>query len=293
MKTINDAVNHIVTKLQKITEPAEAHNYAWLIINFLKNYTKADLILKGDEPLTSLERRFINNSLHKLILSEPIQYVLSRAYFMDIPLFVNQSVLIPRPETEELVAWVIGEINEKPVSILDIGTGSGCIACAIKKFATTAKIDAWDISNAALKIAQVNAKLNNLDIQFKQLDILKYQYLNPTLYDIIISNPPYVTVAEKRFMRRNVLKYEPHVALFVPNDTPFLFYEKISDLATKSLNSGGKLFFEINEKYGQEVTEILNSKGFENIQLRKDISGKDRMIMGEFVMNNVDSVLEI
>jgi release factor glutamine methyltransferase len=185
---------------------------------------------------------------------------------------VNEHTLIPRPETEELVGWVL---QEKFNSVLDIGTGSGCIAIAIAKN-TPAKIIAIDNCKKALEAAKENAVINEVKIDFIQQDILQAHSLQKV--DVIISNPPYVLESEKQKMKANVLQYEPHLALFTPEKTPLLFYKKIGNLAAKSLNCGGKLYFEINEQYGAEILEMLSKIGFVDIALKKDINDKDRMI---------------
>ena len=278
METIGDAFNIIVNTLKIILEENEAKHQAWLLINFLKNYSRDELLINQNEKLTSKEKLFIAQSLEKLKKSEPIQYVLGRTSFMELPIIVNKSVLIPRPETEELVEWIVSEIGGKKMSVLDIGTGSGCIACSIKKYAHNANVEAWDISKNALKTAKMNAKLNNVQIKFKQIDILNYHYNNKEEFDVIISNPPYVTEKEKTFIQPNVLNYEPHSAIFVPNEKPLLFYEKIIEFSHTVLKSGGHLFFEINQLFGNDIVNLLKYNDFENIELRKDISGRDRMV---------------
>ena len=285
METIRDAVENIVATLQKRIGKNEAKNYAWLILNFLKNYSLSDLFLKQDEKLSDKEKSFIIKSLKRLKKYEPIQYVLGRTFFMELPFIVNKNVLIPRPETEELVEWVLNEIKSPKPIVLDIGTGSGCIACTIKKHTIEADVEAWDISQKALNIAKLNAKLNNVKVNFQCVDIFEYQHDKNQLFDIIISNPPYITEKEKKLIQPNVLNYEPHKALFVPDDKPLLFYEKIGDLSLTALKSGGQLFLEINEMFGQKIINMLKTKGFKNVELRKDISGRDRMVRGDIIID--------
>jgi len=221
----------------------------------------------------------------------PIQYIIGKTEFFGLPFNINKEVLIPRPETEELVERVIKEVsliktyktdsnetkNEKQLKILDIGTGSGCIAISLKKQLPSSKISAIDVSNEALGIAKKNALLNKVDINFIHLDILKTNNLDK-LYDVIVSNPPYVRELEKKEMKNNVLNNEPHLALFVDNKNPLLFYNKIAELAKNFLTKNGQLHFEINQYLGKETVILLAEKGFKNIQLKKDIFGNDRII---------------
>ena len=189
-------------------------------------------------------------------------------------------MLIPRPETEELVDWVLTTVTptSKPLKIIDIGTGSGCIAISLAKSLPNAEVTAVDVSGKALQVARCNAELNGVTINFLQQDILQTTTL-PDTYDIIISNPPYVRSLEKAEMQANVLEYEPHLALFVSDTDPLLFYDRIATLARKSLSPQGSLFFEINQYLGEEMKALLKAKGFEKAVLRQDLSGNDRMIM--------------
>jgi len=221
----------------------------------------------------------------KLIQGIPLQYILGETEFYDLIVKVNPSVLIPRPETEELVDWALitsriinGETEI--LKLLDIGTGSGCIAISIKKYIPLADITAIDISEAALNIARQNADLNQVEINFIQDDIFKPTNLEliNSKYDLILSNPPYVTEAEKDQMLDNVLNHEPDIALFVPDNDPLVFYRAITDFALVHLKINGFLFLEINEKFGQETLNLLKKKGFKEIELRQDMGGKDRMI---------------
>lgn len=192
---------------------------------------------------------------------------------------MNKHTLIPRPETEELVEWILinPEFKFQNPQFLDIGTGSGCIAISLAKNLPNAKVSALDISEEALKIAKGNAKLNKVEVDFFQTDILAAETLSKK-YDVIVSNPPYVRELEKKQMQQNVLKYEPYSALYVKDEDPLLFYRAISRLAKNHLNPGGKLFFEINEYLAYEMTELLKAEGFKNIEIKKDIYGKDRML---------------
>jgi release factor glutamine methyltransferase len=218
--------------------------------------------------------------LEQLKLEKPLQYVTGRAEFYGILLEVDERVLIPRPETEELVHWIINENKgSQGLSILDIGTGSGCIALALKKEFTCSKVYALDNSAGALTVSKKNAKNNALDVDFAFADLFSIKEIMPgTSFDIIASNPPYVTESDKAVMRKNVTGYEPVGALFVPDDDPLLYYRYISDFAWKRLTENGLLYVEINESFGKECHELFSSKGFKDVRLRKDINGKDRMI---------------
>lgn len=219
--------------------------------------------------------------LDQLATGEPIQYILGHTEFYGLTFKVDPSVLIPRPETEELVYWIISSIKEtKPAGggILDIGTGSGCIAISLKKNLPDMLVSAIDISNEALKTAKENAQLNDVQVDFIQDDILTRHSPLTAHYSLIVSNPPYVTLDDKKRMHRNVTDFEPHTALFVPENDPLLFYKAIAEFAAENLKPGGLLFFEINESYGKQIVELLKDKQFKNIELRKDMSNRDRMI---------------
>lgn len=231
------------------------------------------------EQLSELKQR-----CQQLALNIPVQYSYQKAYFFGLELYVDPRVLIPRQETEELVDWILQTIigwGIPPLRILDIGTGSGAIAIALKKQLPQLQLTAMDISAEALEVAQANAKRNKVDICFLQQDILQVEDLGQP-FDIIVSNPPYVREQEKQQMHPNVLEHEPHLALFVPDDNPLLFYDKIATIATRNLDPQGSLFFEINQYLGKEMLQMLRQKGFHS-KLRKDLNGNDRMIMSQFV----------
>jgi release factor glutamine methyltransferase len=222
---------------------------------------------------------------------KPIQYILGETEFYGLPFLVNVNTLIPRPETEELVEWIIKstnyEIQSTKLRILDIGTGSGCIAISLAKNIPNAEVSAIDVSEKALATAKKNAEINKIVVNFINVDILKINDLAelptsnfqlPTQFDIIVSNPPYVRNLEKAEIKPNVLEYEPHLALFVEDTDALLFYRKIANLAKENLSENGQLFFEINQYLGKETVELLEDLGFKNIELKKDIYGNDRMI---------------
>ena len=194
-----------------------------------------------------------------------------------MPFRVDPAVLIPRPETEELVEWILQSRDNAADQIVDIGTGSGCIAVALAKHLPQAVVHAWDVSAEALRVARLNAGTNKVSVNFRQVDVLKRPDVGDT-FDVIVSNPPYIPESEKEEMAPNVVEFEPRGALFVPNNNPLLFYECIADLADKALNNSGLLFFEISSRKGAEVVGLLRRKGFRNIELRKDMSGNNRMV---------------
>lgn len=237
-----------------------------------------DLIVSKEDETT------LFSALSRLKLQEPIQHIIEKAYFMDMDFCISKNALIPRPETEELVRWIIQEVQGKKykvqrkatLRILDIGTGSGCIAISLAKHVTNAEVFALDISKEALKVAKKNAALNEVEVTFLEKDIFDF---NLDLdFDIIVSNPPYVREREKKEMNKNVLEHEPSKALFVSDDNPLVFYKKITALASKLLNDGGSLFFEINQYLGKETKQLLGDHNFSEIELRKDMFGNDRML---------------
>ena len=215
----------------------------------------------------------------RLKTHEPIQYILGETQFYGLPFIVTPATLIPRPETEELVDWVVSEFlhHNSELKLLDVGTGTGCIAISLAKNIPNATVSALDISKEALQVASQNAKINKVKVNFMESDIVKVKTL-PQKYDVIVSNPPYVRNSEKKKMQKNVLDFEPSSALFVGDDNPLVFYSKITELASKYLNPNGLLFFEINEYLSKELIQLLEKEFFINIELKKDVFGKDRMI---------------
>lgn len=232
--------------------------------------------------LTAHQQSELENILQRLLSHEPVQYILGEAHFYGLHLKVNHAVLIPRPETEELVAWMCEEIPlvPPPVRLLDIGTGSGCIPISLSKKFPNAKIDATDVSAAALAIAKENNDMHKTSVAFTLHNILTQQLTSNT-YHLIVSNPPYIPTSEKTDMAANVLQFEPHLALFTPDDDPLIFYRAIAQQAVHALLPGGKLFFEINASKAKAVTQLLLQLNYRNIEVRKDLSGKDRMVKAE------------
>ena len=269
--------------LQNIYPSTEIETFFFWLIEEKLQLKRVDTVLHPHFLLQDAVVLELKNSTQRLQNEEPIQYILGKTEFYGLPFLVNKNVLIPRPETEELVNWILEEAKKIPsnskanVSILDLGTGSGCIAIAMAKNLKNSFITAIDISTGALQVAKQNAHLNKVTIQFIEADILKIEKLTNT-YNFIISNPPYVRELEKIEMKNNVLQNEPHTALFVSDKNPLIFYEKIADLAKQHLTEKGLLFLEINQYLGIETVKMLKEKGFIFIELKKDLFGKDRMI---------------
>ena len=284
--------NYFNETLKTIYPITEIDSFFFLLLEEYLGFRRVDIVLKSDFKITQETLNLLQSATKQLEQEIPLQYIIGKTEFYGLPFVVNKHVLIPRPETEELVAWVVSESSRfktfntstkqttetKQLKILDIGTGSGCIPISLKKQLPFAKISAIDISKEALSVAKKNAVLNNVDIHFILQDILKTVALDQH-YDIIISNPPYVRELEKKELKNNVLKNEPHVALFVKDDNPLIFYDKIAELAKNYLNKNGILFFEINQYLATEAIHLVNEKGLKNIQLKKDMFGNDRMIL--------------
>ena len=270
-------VEYIRSQLIEIYTKSELRVISSLILEEVCNLSFSDIVNCKFKNLSITEKQKITHIIKRLQNNEPIQYVLGKTEFYGLDFIVNPSVLIPRPETEELVEWILLETKQINPHLLDIGTGSGCIAIALAKHLHYGTVDAWDISEKALKVAKDNAALNHVSIKFSKVNVLEPVDIDKR-FDIIVSNPPYITVSEKKLMENNVLDFEPHKALFVPNEESLIFYSKISDIALKMLNPKGSLYFEINQAKGTDVMELLIRKGFQDVILRKDISGNSRMI---------------
>lgn len=291
-----DIFKEVKNKLLPIYPDNEASQMAFWLLNSLLSLKKQDFILDKTFTLEDTQKVQLHAALLRLQNHEPIQYVLGEVRFYGLDFQVSSAVLIPRPETEELVDWILKEHQgKKDLTILDIGTGSGCIPITLaKNLDSSYTIHAIDISLAALAIAKENAVKNEAQVHFWELDILQNEetiaHLMPfqnTSFDVIVSNPPYISTTEKAQMQKNVLDYEPPLALFVESENPLLFYEKISVLAKKYLKEGGKLYFEINESFGNEVISVLQKNNFQNIRIAKDLQGKNRMVSGE----KIDSLI--
>ncbi len=281
--SINDFYKSIVLKLQALYSAEEAHAMADRLFEHYFQLTPTRRVLAADSPVNSAKMLLAEESVIKLLSNIPLQYVLGIAYFMEMEFVVNPSVLIPRPETEELVSLIVkqysGWKSTHQLSILDIGTGSGCIPVALKRYIPGSIVSAIDISQEALEVATENAALNKVEINFSKTDILNHaQSKLLTEFDLIVSNPPYVTMAEKKYMQPNVFDNEPHTALFVPNDDPLVFYREIFILSKTKLLDGGSLWFEINEMYGIELRDMALHHGFKEANIFFDIRGKSRFL---------------
>ena len=272
-------------KLKEQYPVTEIQSFFNLLVEYKLNLSRIEVALQPDFEISKTDLEFLQKALIHLKKQIPIQYIIGETEFYGLPLKVNKNVLIPRPETEELVTFILEnsklQTPKSKLTILDIGTGSGCIPISLAKNFSNATFYALDISSEALKTAKINAELNNVSIQFIETDILNISEL-PLKFDIIISNPPYVRELEKEQMQNNVLEHEPHLALFVKDNNPLLFYDKIGDFAKNHLTKNGKLFFEINQYLGKETVDLLKSKEFKNIVLKKDMFGVDRMIKASF-----------
>ncbi|RYG35615.1 MAG: peptide chain release factor N(5)-glutamine methyltransferase [Chitinophagaceae bacterium] len=248
-----------------------------IFLSMILDTSRVDLLTRAQTELAQAEKEKVMESLERLIAGEPIQYITGEAYFFGHTFHVNTSVLIPRPETEELVDWVIKSVDKSfKGRILDIGTGSGCIPISLKLAIPDASINGVDISADAIEVARKNADLNRAEVNFSLVDILRDELAER--YDIFISNPPYITKVEQKEMAAHVLEHEPHLALFVKGNDPLEFYRAIAEKGRDALSDEGVLFFEINELYGSETTKMLRDMGYKSIELRKDMQGKDRMI---------------
>ncbi len=281
---IKDYRTQFIQKLTPIYDSGEVESFFYLILEEKLQMKRINLALNPDLTFSNEEILVWNSILEQLKKEIPIQYLLGKTSFYGLDFEVNPSVLIPRPETEELVEWIISSQKAKGkrqnLKIIDIGTGSGCIAISLAKNILDSEVFAIDVSEKALATAQKNAEINNVKVAFLQKNILETEDLQKQ-FDVIVSNPPYVRELEKREIKKNVLDNEPHMALFVEDNDALIFYRKIAELAQKNVSQNGQLFFEINQYLGKETVDLLDRMNFKNIELRKDIYGNDRMIRCE------------
>lgn len=277
---MNITASYIRRKLQGRYDPREAGNLSRIICCEILGQQTVDYYLGKDIILSVKEEQELESILARLHNFEPIQYILGEARFLERTFRVAPGVLIPRPETEELVEMMLKELS--PVSrVLDVGTGSGCIAISLAKELPESQVTAWDVSGEALSIAAANSKALQASVRFEQRDVLTYEPCVVDCYDVIVSNPPYVTEAEKQEMEHNVLDWEPSLALFVPDTDPLRFYRRIAVLGLEMLTSGGKLYFEINRAFGKDTVAMLCETGYRAVRLQKDISHNDRFVIAE------------
>ena len=277
--------NELWRQLTQVYDDYEAKAIARMVYEVRFGLMPSDLFIGKDTQLSTDDQKLLAKITQRLLTGEPVQYVLGEAEFGGRTFHVEPGVLIPRPETYELCQWIMEERRGKReegrnTSILDIGTGSGCIACTLAAELADAEVTAWDISDDALRIATENAKRTNVHVSFEKVDVLNTSLLNrerpATGLDIIVSNPPYICNKERATMERNVLEHEPELALFVPDDDPLLFYRTIARFAVKALNPGGALYFEINPLYVSEMQQMLSKEGFSHTEIRNDQFGKQR-----------------
>lgn len=272
-------ISHIKESLKAYYPESEIPGFLRFITEYITKKTYTRLIVDNQE-FSQEQMERLNIILSRLQKYEPIQYIIENTEFFGLPFYVDKNVLIPRPETEELVELVLNDNKEPGLKVLDIGTGSGAIAIALAKHLNKSEVSAWDISYMALDVAVLNSKANSVDITFKKVDVLGNYPANEK-FDIIVSNPPYILEKEKAVMEPNVLDYEPHTALFVPDNNALLFYDRIADIALDILKPKGKLYFEINQAKGKETVKLLENKGLKNVSLFQDINKNDRMIRAE------------
>lgn len=275
--TISDLKLLFHNSLNSIYPSQEIDSFYHILTEYKLGMTRVEKALDPNKHLKDSNVFFFEKAIGELKAQKPVQYITQEAEFYGLPFKVNKNVLIPRPETEELVSWILEKADtSESISILDIGTGSGCIAISLAKHLPNAKVTAIDFSAKAIEIAKENATANKVNIEFIEQDILEATKL-PANFDIIVSNPPYVRELEKKEIQKNVLAFEPHSALFVENTNALVFYKKIAELAKLGLKDNGLLFYEINQYLGKETIEMLTNKGFSETKLRKDIFGNDRM----------------
>ena len=294
--TVDEYYKYFAKQLKTIYEDREATNIADWVFESIANCKRLDRVAHKQQAISNAMIEHLNNALQQLLQHRPVQYVLGEAWFYKMKFFVNENVLIPRPETEELVEWVvekvrgamydiqnkndysIGNLTSHIAHVLDIGTGSGCIAIAVKKELPHAEIFAVDVSEEALHVARQNAKGTNVHIKFIQLDFLNENYWAALpSFNIIVSNPPYIPENEKNQLAKNVVSHEPHLALFVPDEDPFIFYKKMAMFAGSHLKENGKIFAEVHEDYAKKVQQIFAEKDFKT-KIKKDIYERERMI---------------
>ena len=271
-------IHEIKESLKGVYSESEAGALAKLLLMEVFGFSTLELYGGKDKAISEKERSLLNDIIKRLLQNEPIQYILGVETFCGLNFRVDKNVLIPRPETQELVEWILSDNkNLKDGRILDIGTGSGCIAITLAKNLPEVEVEAWDVSKGALQIATQNASDNKVRVHFVEQDVLAF-IPQGTYFDVMVSNPPYITEVEKNEMEANVLEWEPETALFVQDNDALLFYREIAALGCVMLKPGGMLYFEINRAYGAEMVEMLNGMGYSFVELRKDLFGNDRMV---------------
>ncbi len=281
MTKIQEILAHIREQLgDAFSQNEKVQVSKMLLMNYL-DIQNSEILLRKDEEVADEIRVQLEQDLDKIKKGTPVQYVLGTTYFYGFEMRIDERALIPRPETEELVDWIFKELQSKSPKILDIGTGSGCIALALKAGLPNGDVYGVDVQQEALDLAVENAMAMDLKVDFEQADALSLSKQYRESWDIIVSNPPYIPEKDKMMMQAHVLDYEPHSALFVPDNDTLMFYNAIAEYAQSHLNKEGKLFFEINENLAEEVKKVLTLHGFSKIEVRQDLQGKDRMVCAQ------------
>ena len=271
---LKEAIEQLRSGLAGVAEPQEVQAMIRIICEDIFNYDQVDVALRQESELPDFAQERVTEIIARLRRHEPLQYIVGSARFHGHRFKVTPAVLIPRPETEQLIDMIIDENSASDLRVLDMGTGSGCIAISLARALKFAQVDALDVSSDALAVARENAALLKVKVRFFESDMLSPQ--PPARYDIIVSNPPYVCWSERESMERNVLDYEPGQALFVPDNDPLLFYKAIAAYAAQSLERGGRLYLEINQRFGNEVKRLLEGNGFDEVRIIEDSYGKTR-----------------
>lgn len=274
---MNPAIHYIKQSLHGYYPDSEVAAMARLLLTQVFGLSAIELYAGKDSGFSANEWKQLDNILARLQKQEPIQYIIGIEEFCGLSFEVNPDVLIPRPETAELVDWIVQTNPEKGLRVLDVGTGSGCIAISLKKYLKEAVVTSWDVSAAALATAARNCRRNEVQVTLSQQNVLEDACPDET-FDVLVSNPPYIAEKERQTMERNVLDWEPDLALFVPDDDPLLFYRALATKGKRLLVPGGRLYVEINQAYGKQTLDLLEQMGYTELELRKDLSQRDRMI---------------
>lgn len=279
--TIEEARKELIDNLKTIYERGESESIAEIVMEHITRWSRKERAFHKDLQLSFAQNNSLSQIIQRLLLHEPIQYIINEAWFSGMIFYVDKNVLIPRAETEELVDWIVKEPGFQKASpgILDVGTGSGCVAITLKSKFPEAEIWGCDVSDEALNIARMNADALNATIDFVPLNFLdEDQRVQLPTVDLIVSNPPYVPQKDKKEMKKNVLEFEPETAIFVPDDDPLVFYKAIAEFGKEKLNEKGNIFIEIHESLGEQVRSLFQAEGYDPVEIRKDLQGKDRMI---------------
>ena len=274
-----DLLPYYKDKLIDLYPVSEIENIFYIVCDYKHDLKKISISI-SDNHLSESQLLMHRSIIKRLLTHEPIQHIIGEVEFYGLPFHVNSTVLVPRPETEELVDLIIQEAHHKNLHILDIGTGSGCIPICLKNNLPSSTITGIDVSKEAIEVANENSELNKLEVSFLKKNILTSDLSDLPQQDIIVSNPPYVLESDKKQMSKNVLDFDPHLALFVDDTTPLLFYKRITELAKEKLKSNGMLFFEIHENFAKETEQLLIDNGFTHVKTVQDMQGKDRMVWG-------------